>query len=202
LAALTKATVGENGLSAFQNWWTEGYLFVIKLSGVCVVSKENISALKEYNIKRHYEIKRGLSGRGIGVQNGDFSLYSGQTGVRVHPASYQWVSGAIFPRVKGPGREADHSSLSSAEVKNGGAIPPLPNSTSSLSALLITIGNNFTFCFCETKLASQLTGVQRWLRRDRMTRLQNRLAQQQSLLKTSVLQSDSTVRAGNVVTEV
>jgi hypothetical protein len=31
---------------------------------------------------------------------------------------------------KGPGREADHSSLSSAEVKNGGAIPPLPYKSS------------------------------------------------------------------------
>lgn len=33
----------------------------------------------------------------------------------------EWVS-----RVKLPEREADHSSLCSAEVKNGGAIPPFP----------------------------------------------------------------------------
>jgi hypothetical protein len=44
--------------------------------------------------------------------------------------------------------------------------------------------------FCETKPASQLIGMQCRLRRDRMTRLQNRLAQQQSLLETSALQSE------------
>jgi hypothetical protein len=37
----------------------------------------------------------------------------------------QWVSG-----MKRQGREADHSSLYSAEVKNGGAIPPLHNASS------------------------------------------------------------------------
>jgi hypothetical protein len=38
----------------------------------------------------------------------------------------QWVSGAFPPWVKQPGREADHTLLSSAEVENGGALPPLP----------------------------------------------------------------------------
>jgi hypothetical protein len=38
----------------------------------------------------------------------------------------QWVLGTISPGVKRPGREADHSLPSSAKVKNGGAIPPLP----------------------------------------------------------------------------
>jgi hypothetical protein len=32
----------------------------------------------------------------------------------------------IFSEVKWQGHEADHSTPSSAEVKNGGAIPPLP----------------------------------------------------------------------------
>jgi hypothetical protein len=41
----------------------------------------------------------------------------------------QWVpgGGGISPEVKRPGREADHSPPSSAEVKSGGAIPPLPH---------------------------------------------------------------------------
>jgi hypothetical protein len=39
----------------------------------------------------------------------------------------QWVLGAFSPGAKRPGREANHSPLSSAEVKNGGAIPPLQN---------------------------------------------------------------------------
>jgi hypothetical protein len=37
----------------------------------------------------------------------------------------QWV-----PGVKRPGREGDHSSTSSADVKNGEAIPPLPHTPS------------------------------------------------------------------------
>jgi hypothetical protein len=40
--------------------------------------------------------------------------------------SSQWVPGALSPGVKRPGRYADHSPPSSAEVKNGGTIPPLP----------------------------------------------------------------------------
>jgi hypothetical protein len=42
----------------------------------------------------------------------------------------QWIPGEISLRVKRPGREADHSLPSSAEVGNGGAIPPLPNMSS------------------------------------------------------------------------
>jgi hypothetical protein len=39
----------------------------------------------------------------------------------------QWVPGALPPGVKRQRREADQSPPSSAEVKNGGAIPPLPH---------------------------------------------------------------------------
>jgi hypothetical protein len=38
----------------------------------------------------------------------------------------QLVPGAVSLGVKGQGREADHTPPSSAEVKNGGVIPPLP----------------------------------------------------------------------------
>jgi hypothetical protein len=41
-----------------------------------------------------------------------------------------WGPGALSPGVKLPGREADHSFPSSGEVKNGGAIPPLPYTSS------------------------------------------------------------------------
>jgi hypothetical protein len=47
----------------------------------------------------------------------------------------QWVSGAISPRVKQQGQEADHSALSRAEVKNSGARPPLLHLSSWQSAL-------------------------------------------------------------------
>jgi hypothetical protein len=39
----------------------------------------------------------------------------------------QWARGVLFPGVKRQGREADHLPPSSAEVKNGGAVPPLPH---------------------------------------------------------------------------
>jgi len=45
-------------------------------------------------------------------------LFSVQTGSGAHPASNQWIPGALSPGVKRPGREADHSPSSSAEMKN------------------------------------------------------------------------------------
>jgi hypothetical protein len=38
----------------------------------------------------------------------------------------QWIPVSGFPEVQRPGRETDHSSRASAEVKNDGAVPPLP----------------------------------------------------------------------------
>jgi hypothetical protein len=55
----------------------------------------------------------------------------------------QWVPGALSPRVKRPGREADHSPPSSAEVKNGGDILSLPHTSSWRSAELIKHRDNF-----------------------------------------------------------
>jgi hypothetical protein len=55
-------------------------------------------------------------------QGQDFSLlHSVRTGSGAYAASYPTGTG-----VKRQGREADHSPPSSAEVKNGGAIPPIP----------------------------------------------------------------------------
>jgi len=41
-----------------------------------------------------------------------------QTGSRAHPVSYSMGTGASFPGIKRPGRKADHSPASTAEVKN------------------------------------------------------------------------------------
>jgi hypothetical protein len=46
----------------------------------------------------------------------------------------QWVPGAISLGIKRPGHEADHSPPFSAEVRNDGAIPILPNTPSWSSA--------------------------------------------------------------------
>jgi hypothetical protein len=42
-------------------------------------------------------------------------------------SSIEWVPGALSPGVKWPGREADHSPPTSAEVKKYGSIHPLPH---------------------------------------------------------------------------
>jgi hypothetical protein len=61
----------------------------------------------------------------------DFSLlHSVPTGSGAHPAYSLLSTGAHSPGVKRPGREADHSPACSAEVKNGGAIPPLSHTSS------------------------------------------------------------------------
>jgi hypothetical protein len=58
----------------------------------------------------------------------------------------QWVLGALSPEIKWPGWEPDHSPPSSAKVKNGGTISPLPMS-SWHRASLIKYRDNFTFFF-------------------------------------------------------
>jgi hypothetical protein len=50
-----------------------------------------------------------------------------------------------FPGVKQPGPEADHSPPSSTEVKNCGAVSPLPHMSSWYGAKLIKRRDNFTF---------------------------------------------------------
>jgi hypothetical protein len=73
-----------------------------------------------------------------------YLFHSFQTGSGAHTASYPLGNGAFSPGLKLPAREADHSLLSSAEVKNGGAVPPLPDASSSLGTLLVKRRDNFT----------------------------------------------------------
>jgi len=48
-----------------------------------------------------------------------FSLHHRvRTSLGFHPASCRMVTGTLFPGMKWPGRKADHSSPSNAEVKN------------------------------------------------------------------------------------
>jgi hypothetical protein len=49
---------------------------------------------------------------------------------RPNQSPIQWVPGALSPGVKQTGREAHHSPPFSAEVKNGGAIPPFSHASS------------------------------------------------------------------------
>jgi hypothetical protein len=57
----------------------------------------------------------------------DFSLlHNVQNGSGSHPTPLQWVPELFPPGAKRQGREVDHLFPSSAEVKNGEAVPPLP----------------------------------------------------------------------------
>jgi hypothetical protein len=56
----------------------------------------------------------------------------------------QWVPGALSLGVKRPGREADQSPVSSAEVRMRGAIPPLPEYV-LMAWCLVKHRDNFTF---------------------------------------------------------
>jgi hypothetical protein len=78
----------------------------------------------------------GLEGRGSNLGKGKIFLFSTTSRPNLGPTQrlIPWVSGAISPEVKGPGREADNSPPSSAEVRNVGAIPPLPHTPSWHSA--------------------------------------------------------------------
>jgi hypothetical protein len=57
------------------------------------------------------------------------------------PPPIHWLPGAVSPEVKWLGCKTGHSPPSSADIKNGGAIPPLPH-TSSFQHM-----ENFTFTF-------------------------------------------------------
>jgi hypothetical protein len=63
----------------------------------------------------------GVDGRGVGVRvpvgKYFFSLHVVQTGSGSNPASYPMTPRALSLEVKRPGREADHSPPTSAEVK-------------------------------------------------------------------------------------
>jgi hypothetical protein len=52
---------------------------------------------------------------------------------------------ALPPGVKRQGRETDHSPLSSPEVKNGGAIPPLPHCLHGIVLNYLSTGTTLPF---------------------------------------------------------
>jgi hypothetical protein len=77
-----------------------------------------------------------LDGRGssLGRVKGFLFSIASRPALRPTHSLIPWVLGALSQEVKRPGREADHSSSSSAEVRNGGAIPSLSRKSSWRSA--------------------------------------------------------------------
>jgi hypothetical protein len=78
----------------------------------------------------------GLDGWGLNPSTSKILLFSTTSRAALGPIQppIQWVLGAISPGVKWSEGKADHSPPSSAEVKNGGAIPSLPHMSSWHSA--------------------------------------------------------------------
>jgi hypothetical protein len=71
------------------------------------------------------------------------SIHNAQTRSGVHPASHPVVMAALSSGVRRSGLETDHSPPSSAEVKNFGAVPPLPHTFSFHGAELIKLRDIF-----------------------------------------------------------
>jgi hypothetical protein len=73
-----------------------------------------------------------MDGPGSIPGKGKIFLFSTASKRALRPthAPIQWAQGNLSPEVKRAGREAGHSPPTSAEVKNGGAIPPLPHMSS------------------------------------------------------------------------
>jgi hypothetical protein len=89
----------------------------------------------------------GLDGRGSNPGKAKIYLFStaSRPALGLTQTPIQWVLGAISPGVMWRGHEADHSPPSTAEVKNGGAIPSLLHMSLCHSAYLIKYRDNFTF---------------------------------------------------------
>jgi hypothetical protein len=100
----------------------------------------------------------GLNDRGSRVRfpagAGNFSLHHRvQNGSGAHPASYSVPTGGFSLVIKGPGREADHSPPSSAEVKNAWSYTSTPQYV-FVAWCLVKHRDNFTFFTFTLSLSS------------------------------------------------
>jgi hypothetical protein len=102
-------------------------LFVIFILYLYTVRESSLVARRRNNTYREV-LDMGYTARVRFPAWQDFSLLLGvQTGSGAQPASYPMGSGGDFPGVEWSGHEADHSPASSAVIKKGGAIPPVPH---------------------------------------------------------------------------
>jgi hypothetical protein len=87
---------------------------------------------------------------GVRLPSGaSFFLYPTASKLALGPTQLhiRLILGALSPGIKWPGHEADHSRASSAEFKNGVAIPALRHMSSWHKIYLIKHRDNFTSTF-------------------------------------------------------
>jgi hypothetical protein len=93
------------------------------------------------------------------AETGNFSLHHRvQNGSVATQPHIQWVPGALSLGVKQPGREADHSSLSTAEVKEGVELYLHSPNTPPWCGADLKHRDNFTFTFYLTMVSIELEG--------------------------------------------
>jgi hypothetical protein len=88
-----------------------------------------------------YGVLRFASRQGLGIF---FSTAASRTALGPTQPPIQWAPGALSLGVKRPGREADHSPPSSAEVKNAWSYTSIPHYV-FMSWCLVKHRDNFTF---------------------------------------------------------
>jgi hypothetical protein len=94
--------------------------------GACAILTEGFSGFLSVSLVTGYT----LGGHGFDSRQGqEIFLFStsSRPSLRLTQPLIHWVPVALSPLVKRPVRKADHSPPSSAEIKYGGVIPPLPN---------------------------------------------------------------------------
>jgi hypothetical protein len=87
--------------------------------------------------------RRGRRSSPSRVNNFLFSTLS-RPALGLTQAPSQWVPGTLPPGVERPGREADHSPPTNAEVKNGRATIAFTHTSTWYSVQLIKLTDNFT----------------------------------------------------------
>jgi hypothetical protein len=116
-----------------------------RIKSLCFIHVWFLSRDRSVGIALSYR----LDDRGSRVQfpagTGNFSLHHIQNGSGAHPASYPTGTRAPCLGVKRPGREADHSPPSSAEVKEWVGLHLHSPNTPSWRGAQLKHRDNFTF---------------------------------------------------------
>jgi hypothetical protein len=100
---------------------------------VCTFSVPTISSYSwdsSVGIATSYELDSQEIGVRFPAEARDFFFEVSRPVLRPSRPPMQWVPGVVSLGVERPGRESDYSPPSNAEMRTGGAIPPVPHTSS------------------------------------------------------------------------